>query len=386
MALIDRIKYDGPGNGQPWVVYKYPSEEFVLGSQLIVNQSQEALFLKGGEALDLFGAGTHTLKTGNLPLLNKLVNLPFGGQTPFSAEVYFINKTARLDMLWGTSVPFPVEDPKYGIILSVRAFGQYGITIMDSRMFVSQIVGAVGGGSLTGYDTIARYFEGIINTKIKQSVSTYMVRKQISFLEITTYLDELSELCKEAINEEFARFGVEILNFYIESINSPKEDTEKLKELRERKAALNILGEDYYRQRSFDVLDKLAENPSAGGIANAGLGLGMGLGAGAMVGGTFADLAGNIKTSAPQPSVAQNDGEIVCSKCNTKNAAGLKFCGECGERLPVSQVCTKCGNQVPPGMKFCGNCGCAVGMKKCPSCGIESPQASSFCGNCGKKL
>ena len=86
-ALIDRIKYDGSQNGSPWLVYKYPGETFVLGSQLIVNQGQEALFFKGGKALDLFGAGTHTLLTGNLPLLNKLANLPFGGDTPFTAEI-----------------------------------------------------------------------------------------------------------------------------------------------------------------------------------------------------------------------------------------------------------------------------------------------------------
>lgn len=99
MAIIDRIKYDGNPNGSQWLIYKCPSEQFVLGSQLIVNQGQEALFFKGGEALDLFGPGTHTLSTGNLPILNKLVNLPFGGKTPFTAEIYYINKTSNLDML-----------------------------------------------------------------------------------------------------------------------------------------------------------------------------------------------------------------------------------------------------------------------------------------------
>ena len=118
MAIIDRIKYDGNSNGSQWLSYKCPSEQFVLGSQLIVNQGQEALFFKGGEALDLFGPGTHTLSTGNLPILNKLVNLPFGGKTPFSAEIYYINKTANLDMKWGTSTPIPLEDPKYGLILN----------------------------------------------------------------------------------------------------------------------------------------------------------------------------------------------------------------------------------------------------------------------------
>ncbi|WP_322176284.1 SPFH domain-containing protein [Acutalibacter caecimuris] len=99
-------------NGGQWLIHKYPSEQFVLGSQLIVNQGQEALFFKGGEALDLFGPGTHTLSTGNLPLLYKLVNLPFGGKTPFSAEIYYINTTDNIDMKWGTSTPIPLEDPR----------------------------------------------------------------------------------------------------------------------------------------------------------------------------------------------------------------------------------------------------------------------------------
>ena len=119
MALIDRIKYDGDPQGRPWLIYKYPGESFVLGSQLIVGQGQEALFVKGGKALDLFGPDTYTLHTGNLPLLNRLVNLPFGGETPFTAEIYYINKTSRLDMNWGTSTPFQLEDPKYGLLLSL---------------------------------------------------------------------------------------------------------------------------------------------------------------------------------------------------------------------------------------------------------------------------
>lgn len=380
MALIDRIKYDGPKDGQPWIVYKFPSDEFVLGSQLIVNQSQEALFLKGGEALDLFGAGTHTLITGNLPLLNKLVNLPFGGQTPFSAEVYYINKIARLDMRWGTSVPFPVEDPKYGILLSIRAFGQYGITIKDSRQFILQIIGAVPGGAVANYDVVTKYFNGIINTKIKDIVSKLMIRKKISFLEVTTYIDELSFDCKEAINDEFERFGIEIMNFYLESINAPKEEYEKLRQYKEELA----LGADFYRQRrSFDVLDKLADNPSAGGMATAGLGLGMGIGAGAAAGSAFADIASNIKTtSAPQ----QNAEIVMCPKCNTKNQNSMKFCGGCGEKLQTGIVCPQCGNNVPSGMKFCGECGQAIGNKQCPECGTENSSSMKFCGICGKKL
>ena len=138
--------------------------QMCIRDRLIVNQGQEALFFKGGEALDLFGPGTHTLSTGNLPILDKLVNLPFGGKTPFSAEVYYINKTANLDMKWGTSTPIPLEDPKYGLILNVGARGQYGITIKDSRLFVSKIIGAVPNGTTTNPLLVLKYFNGLINS------------------------------------------------------------------------------------------------------------------------------------------------------------------------------------------------------------------------------
>ena len=157
MALIDRIKYDGPpvgptGEQIPWLVFKFPSEELVLGSQLIVNKSQEGVFFKGGNALDVFGPGRHTLSTANLPLLKKLVNLPFGGKTPFTAEVYFVNKVAKLDMKWGTSDPFQVTEPRYNIIVRVRSFGRLGIKISDSRNFVTQIVGALHSDQSEGYN------------------------------------------------------------------------------------------------------------------------------------------------------------------------------------------------------------------------------------------
>ena len=223
MAIIDRIKYDGNSNGSQWLIYKCPSEQFVLGSQLIVNQGQEALFFKGGEALDLFGPGTHTLSTGNLPILNKLVNLPFGGKTPFSAEIYYINKTANLDMKWGTSTPIPLEDPKYGLILNVGARGQYGITITDSRLFVSKIIGAVPNGTTTNPMLVLRYFNGLINSKIKSVTAAYMIQKQISFLEISQFLSELSATFQEALNEDL---NVLVLNWSI-SIASRSHQNQK---------------------------------------------------------------------------------------------------------------------------------------------------------------
>lgn len=384
MALIDRIKYDGNPGGAQWLIYKCPSETFVLGSQLIVNQGQEALFFKGGKALDLFGPGTHTLTTGNLPLLNKIVNLPFGGKTPFTAEIYYINKTVNLDMKWGTSTPIPIEDPKYGLILNVGARGQYGITIKDSRLFVSRIIGAVQNGTATNPLLILRYFNGLINAKIKSVTSTYLVKKQISFLEISQYLSELSDQFQDLLKEEFDRFGVEIINFYCESIAPRQEEYEKLRNYKEEIA----LGESFYQQRrSFDILEKLADNPSAGSIANAGIGLGMGLGVADKFGDVFSGIAQNVDTSKQEEmDIKKSEKKILCLNCGVENKLRMKFCGNCGSKLVTTIICPYCGKEIPEGMKFCGECGKPLGKIQCSSCGFENQPGMKFCGNCGEKL
>lgn len=376
MAIIDRIKYDGNGNGGQWLVYKYPSESFVLGSQLIVNQGQEALFFKGGKALDLFKAGTHTLTTGNLPLLHKIIDLPFGGKTPFTAEIYYINKTSNLDLKWGTSTPIPLEDPKYGLILNVGARGQYGITIYDSRLFVSRIIGAVPNGFTANPLIILRYFNGLINEKIKSVTSKYMIENQISFLEISQYLAELSIEFKKALDEEFERFGMELVTFHCESIAPNPQEKKKLREYKEELA----LGKDFYQQRrSLDILEKIAENSGTDNMTNVGIRLGLGLGA--------KDQIDNVLSQFGQKSSDNKKKEqIICPKCGAHNNTQMKYCGNCGNKLITSIICPHCGKEVPDEMKYCGNCGKPLFPSTCPSCGFENKAGMKYCGNCGEKL
>ena len=404
MAVIDRIKYDGPEDGSTWLIYKYPSEQFVLGSQLIVNSSQEALFFKGGEALDLFGAGTHTLKTGNLPLLNRLVNLPFGGRTPFSAEVYFINKTSRLDMGWGTSVPFDIEDPRYAVPLSIMANGQYGVSVPDARLFIIKLIGAVPGGSLADHSYIGKFFNGHINTKLKSLLHKFMVSRQLSFLDISGHLDELSGDAQAEIRDEFDRFGVEIVNFFIETVKPrPSQFLDEIIAQRTKisatKMELNELGMDFHTQRrQLDIMEKMADNPSTGGLANAGAGLAMGLGVMGQMGTAFSGIGDRMVpgvaaagVAASGPAVGPNtalSGEktILCLKCGAKVSGNMKFCGSCGEKMPAGITCGHCGAEVAAGMKFCGECGKPAGNVSCPDCGTENAPGIKFCGECGKKL
>lgn len=349
MAIIDRIKFDGLGNGGQWLIHKCPSEQFVLGSQLIVNQGQEALFFKGGEALDLFGPGTHTLSTGNLPLLHKLVSLPFGGKTPFTAEIYYINKTDNLNMKWGTTTPIPLEDPKYGLILNIGARGQYGVRISDGRLFVARLIGAISSGATSNHMMILKCFNGLINSKIKSVTAGYMIQKEISFLEISLYLSELSDTFQAVLSDEFERFGIELVNFYCEAIIPRSGEYEKLQGYKEELA----LGQDFYQQRrSLDILEKMAENSSAGSVADAGISLGMGRGMVSQKGDAFVGTGRSVNSGA--------------------SAAAL--------------ACPHCGVGVTVGMKFCGNCGKPLGPVKCPTCGCENEAGMKFCVNCGQKF
>jgi membrane protease subunit (stomatin/prohibitin family) len=364
LALIDRIKYDGPANGAPWLVYKCPSEKFVLGSQLIVNQGQEAQFFKGGAALDLFGPGTHTLETGNLPLLNALVNLPFGGKTPFSAEIYYVNKTSKLDMKWGTQSPIILEDPKYGLILHIGGYGSFGVSIEDSRLFVTQIIGATRQGTTIDYKVVSGYFIGLVNTKVKSLVSDLMIKKKVSFLEISASLDDLSTECGKAISDEFSRFGVEVKNFYV--MNLAPQD-EEIAELQKIKAQLSG-GEGFYKQkRTFDILEKGVENDSSN-LANLGLNFGVGM--------KVTDAAKEV-LSSPAPAASG----VACPACGASVMAGMLFCGNCGHKMGA--VCPHCGASLASGVRFCGSCGKPVGKVKCKACGNDVEPGNRFCGTCG---
>jgi len=136
MAIIDVVKFEGPPDVFAW---RYPNQELGTWTQLIVHESQEAILYKGGQALDSFSAGRHTLSTANIPILSNIINLPFGGKSPFTAEVWFINKMRSLDVKWGTSAPIQLQDPKYNIIVSVRAFGQFGVQISNPRKFLGKM-------------------------------------------------------------------------------------------------------------------------------------------------------------------------------------------------------------------------------------------------------
>lgn len=380
MAIIDRIKFDGMLNGSEWLVYRYPGDEFVMGSQLIVGEGQVAVFVRGGQVLDYFTAGTYTLETANIPLLKGIINLPFGGKTPFTAEIYFINKTTKLDLNWGTLDPIQLIDPKYNIKLRVRAFGQMGMKIDDDRVFITELIGTMNPLEMVNYTKMLNYFKGILVMKIKSMIAQAIINHKISALEISASMDEISEYCKEEISEEFSRYGIRVVNFYIQSINFPDEDFEEINKILRDKASFDIIGDARYAtKRSFDTIEAAAnkEGGLASTIAGAGLGLGVGAGLGNLVG----DIGRNLNTSV-------TTAYKICPKCGNKNDEDDSFCGECGYRLTQPKVaCGNCGEEMDSNVKFCTECGNPMIKKRtCGNCATENELSAKFCQSCGTKL
>ena len=380
LALIDVVKYQGNPN---FLVWKFPSDQLSLGSQLIVNESQEAIFFKGGQALDLFGAGTHTLSSGNLPILNKLVNLPFGGKTPFAAEVYFINKNLFGGQDWGTKNPIMLLDPKYRVTVPLRAYGQYGIRVSNSREFVTQVVGVK---SQSSPEEIAKtILFGPILAAIQQSLGDFMVQKKITALELPANAIAIGDHTRSVLINSFKTFGLELVNFAVESINfdAKDESVARLRKLLDDAAHLEVMGdsfrrnEDFYRvEKQFEIMKGAAENSgAAGALAGAAMGVGIGFG----MGKPAADLA----RDAMQPSAAKDPH---CPKCNAVYKEGSKFCGVCGGGLGGEfKHCQNCKTENVPTAQFCVSCGQSLGAKQCIKCGTELGKDETFCRQCGTK-
>lgn len=353
MSILDRIKFDGTQAADSWLIYKWEREDIALGSQLVVGPGQVAVFVKNGEAQDIFTPGTYTLSSGNLPFLRKLIKLPFGGQTPFAAEVYFVNTTAVRDMNWGTKAPIMLEDAKYGLLLSLRAFGSYVVQVCDSRLLLNRLIGSLPLGDGTNNIGINKLFSGMINMKVKDVVAGFVSERKISFLEIAGYYDELAAKLFDRIERDFSDYGLRLTDFYLESATPPKEEFARLQRYKEELA----LGEQFYtKRRSFDVLEKMADS-QIGDYAGVGMGLGAGLMVGNMTNKAMEQIAANISIAGI------GEHGALCAACGGSLPAKALFCPHCGagQAKQEQRFCTACGAELGAAAAFCANCGARVG-------------------------
>ena len=371
MAIIQIVQWDDNLNSNDILAWRYidrknpaKSEELGNWTQLIVRENQEAILFRDGQALDLFRAGRHSLSTDNIPLLRRIINIPTGGESAFKAGVWFVNKVNLLDIKWGTPSPILLRDPEYQIPIYVRAYGQFGIRVNESRQFVLKLAG--NKMSLTRED-IESYFKGLILSKMGDMISTYIAHKKINIFEINAYLDDMSNEAVEKLRPDFANFGIEAINFYFGSVNIVDDDEgiKKLKAAMSERATMNVMGYNYQQKRSFDVLESAAKNEGGSSLLGAGVGLGAGMGMGGTIGQMASQMNQYINPQQQQPqqnnipvqqpqTQNQNPGTgIKCPSCGKDLMPGAMFCMYCGARLN----CAKCGQPLIPGAKFCPNCG-----------------------------
>ena len=347
--IFDIVEYMDPSGRE--IVHRIPEQgsgDFRLGSQLIVRESQSAVFFRDGKALDAFSAGRHTLSTANIPLLVNLLSIPFGGQTPFKAEVYFVNMKEFLDQKWGTPEPIALRDKELGLV-RLRAFGAYSMQVADPALFVNKIVGTQGI-----YETsrIADFLRSIIISRLID----LMGEASTSLFDLPRMYDEIAAGVKAKTQDDFSNVGIALKTLYITSV-SPTDETAKAIDER---AAMGAIG-DMKAYIQFKAARAMGDAAAAGGgeagsLAGAGVGLGAGVGIGAAMAGAISQAmqGGQQASSAPATAAA---GAVVCGKCGTANPAGSKFCNNCGSTLSASTKCSKCGFENAVGAKFCNNCG-----------------------------
>lgn len=340
VKIADIIKYEGDNTTFIW---KHPCEDFNALTQLIVHESQEAIFMMNGQAMDLFGPGRYTLETQNIPLIGKALNIPTGGQTPFHCEVYFINKTEQMAIKWGTDSKVQFMEPTFNFPLAIGASGEMSLRVNDSRKLLIKLVGTE---DFLGQAGLTRYFRAFLMTRVKSYIAQVIQQQKINIFEIDAHLNELSAALMKLLQPDFDDYGIALERFFLTTVVKPDGEPtyEKFKSLyfrqyaditearirqqtqvidAETEAQKTVIasqamatkraqeGYTYQQERGFDVAQDVAKNEATGQFTNMGVGLGTMAGVGGAVGGLVGNAVNGALDSAgspqPQPPVPSDD-------------------------------------------------------------------------------
>jgi membrane protease subunit (stomatin/prohibitin family) len=351
------------------MVWRFPdSSEIKMGAQLIVAESQSAVFFRDGKALDVFTAGRHTLSTMNLPVLTKLMSWPFGFKSPFQAEVYYVSRRVFTNQKWGTREPVVFRDTEFQMV-RLRAFGIFSMRIIEPQLFVNTVVG-------TQHRYSTGDVEGFLRDIIVSRLNDVLGETLKTLLDLPRYYDELGVALKVRVKEDFDRYGLELVDFYINSI-TPPEDVQKIIDERSGMAAVGDMNQ-YMRFKAARAVGDAAKQE--GGTAGEGMGLGMGAGLGMMLPGMIAQAM----QGGQQQGSQQGGTMFPCPNCKTQLPAGAQFCSNCGAKIVSTIACPKCNAQLPAGSKFCSSCGASIVASTCSKCGTALAPGAKFCAQCGE--
>lgn len=430
MPILSIIKNNSTNN---MLCYKVPAEDFNYGSQLIVSEYEEALFMKDGIIEVVFPPGKYTLTTENFPFLTRFMsNILSGGVSAYSCKVFYINKAHHLELKWGTGSSVRVIDPVWGIEVHVQARGAYSVQVKDGKKFFLKFVAA---NLAADEKDIVKNFRTAFIQHITDALAEYLTSQDKEVLVVCNRKKQLADEMLPILNGILDEYGMELVNFYIENIEIPEDDDcmLRIRELRikrqekmfEREQSLAdervkfdirresseadryVSGQhaqaDYERmairdqdgnngwarQEAAGILKDAVQNEGMGGTF---IGAGMGLSVGAQMG----QMAGQMMGQSTSESVLGTgvafggaEKKVICPNCNAVVPNGMKFCGNCGSKVEIERPkCSECGAELIPGMKFCGNCGAPVSASKrmCPKCNVEVPDNMKFCCNCGTKV
>src|SRR5882724_11759336 len=379
MGIIDKLKtqlieiIEWLDNTNDTMVYRFPGvyeNAIKNGAQLIVREGQSAVFVNEGKIADVFTPGHYSLTTQNMPILTVLGGWKYGFESPFKAEVYFVNTKQFTDLKWGTANPIMLRDPEFGPI-RLRAFGTYSIHVVDPAVMIRQIVGTDGRFQV-------EEIQGQLKSTLVSHFSTILGASHIAALDLASNYDQLSILMKPKLNEDFGTMGLELSKFFVENISFPPEVEAAL----DKRSQMGILGDlgRYTQFQTANAIEEAAKNP--GGSAGAGLGLGAGF------------AMGNAMANSFGQGMSQQSGQggagaatMACPKCSMSMPAGSKFCSNCGTTVaPATVPCVKCASPLRAGARFCNESGSPHDVKAtCPNCHAELHAGAKFCNECGTK-